>query len=181
MVEGLFSLLFYCESSINQYAVQKTLTKVFGASLLLLDLGCLRYVVLPCHLRMLLRIFMRIKKVYFRGTECGIYLSCYNLFFQFLYYRRRETLRNCCIYAVLRFLERSNNTYIESIMEPCVSKNQRGIFAMWVWLERKSSKRADPMEKSVPDLKVEFMCIYVREKTNNSFKIHVIILRYIRM
>ena len=47
MVEGLFSLLFYCESGINQYA----LTDLFGASLLLLVLGCLRYVVLPYHLR----------------------------------------------------------------------------------------------------------------------------------
>ena len=62
MVEGLFSLLYYCESGINQYAVQKTLTDVFGASLLLLELGCLRYVVLPYHLRMLLHVFMRISK-----------------------------------------------------------------------------------------------------------------------
>ena len=35
------------------------------------------------------------------------------------------------------------------------------------------------MEKSIPELKAEFMCICVREK-NNSFEIHVIILRYIR-
>ena len=41
MVKGLFSLLFYCESGINQYAVEKTLTDVFGVSLLLLELGCL--------------------------------------------------------------------------------------------------------------------------------------------
>ena len=48
MVEGLFGLLCYCESGINQYAVPKTITDVFwGASLLLLELGCLRYVVLP--------------------------------------------------------------------------------------------------------------------------------------
>ena len=66
MVEGLFSFLFYCESGINQYAVQKTLTDKqqtltdnFGASLLLLELGCLRYVALPYHLRMPLRVFMR--------------------------------------------------------------------------------------------------------------------------
>ena len=59
MVERLFSFLFYCESGINQYAVQKTLTDDFGASLLLLELGCLRYVVLPYHLRMLLCVFMR--------------------------------------------------------------------------------------------------------------------------
>ena len=59
MVEGMFSYLFYCESGINQYAVQKTLTDDFGENLLLLELGCLRYVVLLYHLRMLLRVFMR--------------------------------------------------------------------------------------------------------------------------
>ena len=36
MVEGLLSLEFYCESGINQYAVQKTLREVFGESLLLI-------------------------------------------------------------------------------------------------------------------------------------------------
>ena len=60
MVEGLFSLQFYGESGINQYAVQKTLADVFGASLLLLlELGCLRYVVRPYHSKILLfRVFM---------------------------------------------------------------------------------------------------------------------------
>ena len=62
MVEGLFSLLFYYEGGINQYAVQKTLTVGFRASLLLFEVGCLRYVVLPYHLRMLLSVFMRISK-----------------------------------------------------------------------------------------------------------------------
>ena len=61
LLEGLFSLLFYCENGINQNAVQKILTDVFGASLLLLELGCLRYVLLLYHLRML-RVFMRISK-----------------------------------------------------------------------------------------------------------------------
>ena len=28
-------------------------------------------------------------------------------------------------------LERSNSPYIESIVEPCVSKNEKKIFAMW--------------------------------------------------
>ena len=44
MLEGLFSLLFYCESGINQYAGQKTFTDVFGTSLFFLGLGCLRYI-----------------------------------------------------------------------------------------------------------------------------------------
>ena len=43
MLEGLFSL-FYCESGINQYAGQKTFTDIFGTSLLLLGLSCLRYI-----------------------------------------------------------------------------------------------------------------------------------------
>ena len=59
MVEGLFSLLFQCESSNNQYAGQKTLTNVLRASLLLLKLGCFRNIALPYHLRMLLRVFTR--------------------------------------------------------------------------------------------------------------------------
>ena len=63
MMEGLFSLLFYCESVINQYAVQNTLTDVFGASLLLHELGCLRHVVLLNDLRML-RVIMRISKTF---------------------------------------------------------------------------------------------------------------------
>ena len=69
MVEGLFSLLFYCESVINQYDVQKTLTDVFGASLLLLELGCLRYVVLPYHSRMPVCFFMRISKFFLGGLS----------------------------------------------------------------------------------------------------------------
>ena len=59
LLEGLFSLLFHCENGINQYAVQKILADVFRASLLLLELGCLRYVLLLYHLLML-RVFMRI-------------------------------------------------------------------------------------------------------------------------
>ena len=59
MVERLFSFLFYCESGINQFAFQKTLADDFGASLLLLEHGCLRQVELPYHLRMLLRVFMK--------------------------------------------------------------------------------------------------------------------------
>ena len=55
-MEGLFSFLFYCERGIKQHAVPETLTDVFGAKLLLLDLGCLRCVVLPYHLSMLLRV-----------------------------------------------------------------------------------------------------------------------------
>ena len=61
LLEGLFSLLFYCENGINQYVVQKILTDDFGATLELLELGCLRDVLLLHHLRMLC-VFMRISK-----------------------------------------------------------------------------------------------------------------------
>ena len=57
MLEGLLSLLFYCESGINQYAEPKSLTDAFGGeSVIILEIGCLRYVVVPYHLRMLLRV-----------------------------------------------------------------------------------------------------------------------------
>ena len=59
IVEGLFIFLFHSESGFNQYAVQKALRDVFGASLLLIEIGCLRYIVLPYHLRMFLHVFMR--------------------------------------------------------------------------------------------------------------------------
>ena len=61
MVEGLFSLLFKCESDINQYARQKTLTDVLGASLylLVLELSCFRNIVVSYHLGMLLRVMKR--------------------------------------------------------------------------------------------------------------------------
>ena len=60
LLEGLFSLLFYCENGINQYTVEKILTDVFEASLLLLELGCLTLsVLLLCYLRMF-RVFTRI-------------------------------------------------------------------------------------------------------------------------
>ena len=59
MMEGLLSLLFCCDSGINQYAGQKTLTDVFGVSLSLLEFSCFRKIVLPYHLRMLLRVFRR--------------------------------------------------------------------------------------------------------------------------
>ena len=57
-LEVLFSLLFYCESGINQYPWQITLADAFGASLLLLEYSCFRNIILSYHLRMLPRGFM---------------------------------------------------------------------------------------------------------------------------
>ena len=53
MMEGLFRLLFYYDSGINQYAGQKTLTYILGASLLLLELNVFTNIVLLYHFRML--------------------------------------------------------------------------------------------------------------------------------
>ena len=129
-----FSLSFYCDNGINQYAVQKMLTDVFGASLLLLELGCPRHILLLYHLK-IFRVFMRISKSFVSGAECEIYLSCYNWFLQFFYYRRRNKRLRETVASVLScgVLGRSNNPYMESVVEPCgVSKNQKGIFVMWV-------------------------------------------------
>ena len=49
MMEGPFSLLFYCESGINQYTGQITL----GLGLLLFELNWFRNIVLSFHLRMI--------------------------------------------------------------------------------------------------------------------------------
>ena len=111
----------------------------------------------------MLRVFMGIIKSFVQGAHCKIYLSCYNWFLQFLYYRRRNKGLRETVESMLSCsaLERSYNLHIESIVKPCVSKNQKGTFAMWVWLERKSWKRAEAMEKSIPELKAEFVCVCV--------------------
>ena len=70
-------------------------------------------------------------------------------------------------------LQRSNNPYIESIVEPIFSKDQKEIFAMWVWLGRKSWKRTEAMEKSTHELKAEFVYLILWERKINSFEITV--------
>ena len=47
-------------------------------------------------------------------------------------------------------------------MEPCVSKNQKGIYVGLIRI--KILKKAAAMEKSIPELKAEFACMCVREK-----------------
>ena len=77
-------------------------------------------------------------KVLFRG-RIEIYLSSYNLFLQFflaityfMLHRRNKRLKMVVSMISCGALERSNNPYIETIVEPCVSKNQKEIFVMWV-------------------------------------------------
>ena len=75
-------------------------------------------------------------------------------------------------------LERSNNPYIESIVEPCVSKNDKDIFAVSVWLGKNSKKRAKAMEKSIHELKAEFVYLILWENRElTSFEITVIIFK----
>ena len=57
-------------------------------------------------------------KVLFRGLS-EIYLSCYNLVLQINNLEAAVSMLSCGA------LERNNNPYIESIVEPCVSKNQK--------------------------------------------------------
>ena len=62
-----------------------------------------------------------------------INLYCYNLLSQFLYYRRgNERLKTVVSMLPCDALERTNNTYIESIVGPCFPKNQKKLFAVWV-------------------------------------------------
>ena len=96
-------------------------------------------------------------KVLSRGLSVkSILFAIYNVFLQFLYYRRRNKRHRETVVSMLSCgaLERSNNPYIESTLEPFVSKNQKAIVCVCV-------------------------CVWEREK-NKSFEIHVIILRYIR-
>ena len=82
-------------------------------------------------------------KILFRGL-IEIYRSCYNLFFQFLYYREEnEQLKRLYLLSMLSCgaLEKSNNSYIEPIVEPCVSKNQKEIFGMWVWIGKENPEK----------------------------------------
>ena len=69
-----------------------------------------------------------ISKSFVLGAECEIYLSSYNLFLQFLYYRiRNKRLRETVVSMLsCSALEGSNNSYIELVLEPCVSDNQKG-------------------------------------------------------
>ena len=96
-------------------------------------------------------------KVLSRGLSVkSILFAIYNVFLQFLYYRRRNKRHRETVVSMLSCgaLERSNNPYIESTLGPFVSKNQKAIVCVCV-------------------------CVREREK-NKSFEIHVIILRYIR-
>ena len=86
-------------------------------------------------------------KILFTGLR-EIYLSCYNLFLQFLNSRRgNKRLKTVLPMLSWSALERSNNPYIASIVGPCLSKNHREIFAVSVWFWMKSWKRLRQWKK----------------------------------
>ena len=100
------------------------------------------------------------------GNECEIYLSCFNVFLQFLHYRLRITdleklLYLCYLVVPLREVTIHLKNRVWNLV---FQKNQKGIFAMWVWLKRKWWKWAETMEKSIPKLKAEFMWMCERKK-----------------
>ena len=74
----------------------------------------------------------RKSKVLFRGLS-ELYLSYFNLFWQFLCYRRRnKRVKTVASILSCGVLERGKNPYVESIGKLCISKNQEEIFAMCV-------------------------------------------------
>ena len=74
--------------------------------------------------------------------------------------------------------ERSNNPYIESILGPCFSKNQKKIFAAWVWFWRKTWKRLRQWKKVSMSRNRNLCNVVLEREKNNSFEISVIIFRY---
>ena len=101
-------------------------------------------------------------------AECEIYLSCYNWFLQFLYYRRRNKRLRETVVSMLSCgaLERSNNPYIESIVKPCVFKNQKGIFAMWKENPEKEMKQWKKLSLN----RNLCLCVWERKKKKLSHK-----------
>ena len=68
---------------------------------------------------------------------------------QFSYYRKRnKRLKTVVSMLPCGAPERSNNPYIESIVGPCFSNNQKEIFTVWFWFWRKSWKRLRQWKKA---------------------------------
>ena len=98
---------------------------------------------------------------------------------QFLYYKRRNKwLKTVVFLPSCGVLERSNSPFIESIVEHYVSKNQKEIFARWVWLGGKSWKRVRQWKKVSMSSRKRNLCTCVLER--KKFEITLIILKYIR-
>ena len=62
-----------------------------------------------------------------------------------------------CLCYLVAPLRRSNNPYTESFVEPCVPRIRKGFWLCGFDWKENSEKRAETMEKSIPELKAEFM------------------------
>ena len=82
---------------------------------------------------------IKVKVLSRRLSVKSILLAIYNVFLQFLHYRRRNKQHRETVVSMLSCgaLERSNNPYIESTVEPFVSKNQKGIACVCVCVREK--------------------------------------------
>ena len=95
------------------------------------------------------------------------------LIFAVLLYTEEEIsdLQSIASMLLCRAFERSNNPYLEPIMEPGVSKDQKEFLSMCVWVRRKCWKRIEAMKKE------RGICVFVPvcvREIKNSFKITVI-------
>ena len=70
-------------------------------------------------------------KILLKGLGVSFLLQ---LSFAYVMYAEEETNNLKTVISMLSFgaLERSNNSYIKTIVELCVSKNQKEMITMWV-------------------------------------------------
>ena len=74
-----------------------------------------------------------ISKSFVQRAECEIFLAITYFCSSYITEEENKQLRETVLSMLsCGALERSSNSYIESIVEPCVYKNQKGIFAIWV-------------------------------------------------
>ena len=123
--------------------------------------------------------------------KCLVYGTEWNISFVITYfwssYITEEEINTCekkqnkTVVSMLSCgaLGRSNNPYIESIVGPYFSKNQKEIYAVWVWFWRKPWKRLRQWKKVSMSRKRNLYTV-VLDRKKNCFEISVIILRYIR-
>ena len=134
------------------------------------ELSCFRRIVLSYHLRMLLHVFMG---GWHALTKIISLVFC--IFVLILIYTEEEISSLETVISLLSCgaLERSNNLHIESIVEPCISTNQKDILPMRDWLERKSWGNGKKYQCAGRRTSV-FVC---DRKKDNSFEITVIIFK----
>ena len=109
-----------------------------------------------------------------------IYLSCFNLFLQFLYYRRINNRLKTVVSMLTLVLLREVTIHIQNRLQNPVFLRirKRSSLCEFDWEENPEKWLKQSKIVSI-SLKWN-LCICVWEKRNNRFEITVIILRYIR-